>query len=104
MANIGNWENVDSGVTRKIHEPGKNIMMMEVEFETGAIGAKHSHPHEQLTYCLKGKMEFDIEGAITILSQGESIHIPSDAVHGVKALEPSSLLDTFNPLREDLLK
>lgn len=101
---IDTWENADPGVRRKIHKPGENLMMMEVEFETGAIGAEHSHPHEQLTYCLKGKLEFNVAGETIILSQGESLAIPSNAVHGVKALEPSSLLDTFNPLREDLLK
>jgi quercetin dioxygenase-like cupin family protein len=104
MDNIGEWKEVDSGVRRKIHQPGKHLMMMEVEFETGAIGAEHSHPHEQFTYCLAGKFEFNVGGKTVLLSKGETLYIPGDTLHGVTALEPGALLDTFTPLREDLLK
>ncbi|WP_100406462.1 cupin domain-containing protein [Bacillus solitudinis] len=104
MANIGEWEVVDKGVTRKIHQPGTHIMMMEVNFEKGGMGAEHSHPHEQFTYCLEGKLEFKVGEETVILSKGQSLHIPGDVIHGVIALEQSALLDTFTPLREDLLK
>lgn len=103
MSKIGEWEQVDPGVTRKIHKPGKGLMMMEVEFEEGGIGSEHSHPHEQMTYCLEGKLEFKVDGETVIVKKGDSLYIPSDIVHGVKALEKSRLLDTFTPLREDLL-
>jgi quercetin dioxygenase-like cupin family protein len=104
MAKIGIWEEVAPGVRRKIHLPGKALMVMEVHFETGAIGADHNHPHEQLSYCLKGRIEFQIEGAKTVIQTGETISIPCGANHGVLALEPTALLDVFTPLREDLLK
>lgn len=104
MAQIDAWEEVDVGVKRKIHPPGERLMMMEVRFETGAIGPEHSHPHEQYTYCLEGRLEFTVNGEKRILSRGETLHIPGNVRHGVKALEPSVLLDTFTPLREDLLK
>lgn len=104
MSSIGIWEEVGPGVKRKILPPGRKIMMMEVCFEKDATGAEHSHPHEQLSYCLKGRVEFNLEGKITVLQAGESIVVPGGSKHGVKALEPSALLDTFTPLREDLLK
>ncbi|WP_088102793.1 cupin domain-containing protein [Halalkalibacter urbisdiaboli] len=104
MANVGEWEVVNEKVKRKIHQPGDKLMMMEVEFDTGGIGDEHSHPHEQFTYCLKGKLEFTVAGEKVIVEKGDTLHIPSDVVHGVIALEPSALLDTFTPLREDLLK
>jgi quercetin dioxygenase-like cupin family protein len=103
MATIGDWEIVDKGVKRKIHPPGKQLMMMEVEFEAGGIGAEHSHPHEQYTYCLAGKFEFKVNGKTILLTKGETLHIPENAVHGVIALEKGALLDTFTPLREDLI-
>lgn len=104
MCPIGEWEPAEPGVKRKIFAPGKNLMMMEVHFEAGAEGYMHSHPHEQMSYCLKGTIEFTIEGEKTVVRAGETIVIPGGAKHGVKALEPSALLDTFTPLREDLLK
>ncbi|NIK76779.1 quercetin dioxygenase-like cupin family protein [Paenibacillus castaneae] len=103
MANIGEWENAEPGVKRKIFPPGQHLMMMEVHFEKGAEGYLHRHPHEQMSYCMKGSLEFYIDGQMTILRTGETITIPGDAEHGVKALEPAILLDTFTPLRKDLL-
>lgn len=103
MAAIGEWENAEPGVKRKVFAPGSSLMMMEVHFEEGAEGYLHRHPHEQMSYCLKGSFQFFIDGEMTVLKQGETITIPGNAEHGVKALEPSILLDAFTPLREDLL-
>ncbi|WP_409347066.1 cupin domain-containing protein [Paenibacillus sp. MBLB4367] len=103
MGKIGLWENAEPGVRRCILDAGKGIMMMEVHFEEGAQGYVHSHPHEQMTYCLKGSFEFTIDGVVHSLKAGGTIYIPSDAKHGCKALEPGALLDAFTPLREDLL-
>jgi quercetin dioxygenase-like cupin family protein len=103
MKSLGEWENAEPGVRRKIYPPGESLMMMEVHFEKGAEGYLHSHPHEQLSYCLKGRIQFTINGQVTVISQGETIFITSNAEHGVTALEPSALLDTFTPLRKDLL-
>lgn len=100
---VNQWEQAEPGVTRKIHEPGAQLMMMEVLFEEGAEGFAHSHPHEQLTYCLEGKLAFHIDGKEIIVEEGNSLRIPSNAIHGVKALTKSKLLDVFTPLREDLL-
>ncbi|GIO12655.1 cupin [Cohnella xylanilytica] len=104
MSASGEWENAEPGVRRKIFAPGASLMMMEVRFEAGAEGYEHSHPHEQLTYCLKGSFEFRIDGKKIVLRQGETLYIPSGARHGVTALEEGALLDSFTPLREDLLR
>lgn len=103
MSTIGSWQQAEPGVKRRIYPPGKTLMMMEVHFETGAEGYEHSHPHEQLTYVLRGRFEFRIEGEQYIVAAGETICIPSGAKHGVTALEAGALLDSFTPLREDLL-
>lgn len=104
MSNLGVWENAEPGVKRCILNGNGTLMMMEVHFEEGAEGYQHSHIHEQMSYCLKGKIRFTIDGKETVISQGETIYIPSNAKHGVTALEPSALLDVFTPIREDLLK
>lgn len=96
-------EPAEPGVKRRIFPPGESLMMMEVHFEAGAEGALHSHEHEQFTYCLEGELEFTVDGVTTLLSAGETLVIPSRAVHGCRALQPSKLLDAFTPLRMDLL-
>ncbi|OLS35555.1 cupin domain-containing protein [Bacillus sp. MRMR6] len=103
MGKINEWENAEPGVRRKIFTPGEGLMMMEVHFEKGAEGYEHSHVHEQMSYCLKGKIAFRIDGKETVITQGETIYIPSNARHGVTALVESVLLDTFTPVRRDLI-
>ena len=103
MCPIGEWEPAEPGVKRKIMPPGKELMMMEVHFEQGARGYEHQHPHEQMSYVMRGSFVFRINGQEIPVGEGETIVIPSHAVHGVTALEPGILLDCFTPLREDLL-
>lgn len=104
MSNIGVWENAEPGVKRKILNANGTLMMMEVHFEEGAQGYQHKHVHEQMSYCVQGSFRFTIDGVDTILKQGDTIYIPSNALHGTVALEPSILLDAFTPIREDLVK
>jgi quercetin dioxygenase-like cupin family protein len=103
MSKIGIWENAEPGVKRCILNAGEAIMMMEVHFEAGAEGYVHSHPHEQMTYCLKGSFEFNVDGVIHPLKAGETLRVPGNAKHGCRALEAGALLDAFTPLRKDLL-
>jgi quercetin dioxygenase-like cupin family protein len=42
-------------------------------------------------------------GQSRVLSKGESIHVPSNALHGAKAPEFGTLLDMLTPVHEDLL-
>lgn len=97
------WQPAEPGVRRKIVAAGTAIMGMLVEFEAGAEGAVHAHPHEQLTYVAKGELVFKIGDEERRVSEGDTVYIPSNALHGVRALTPATLFDTFTPLREDLL-
>lgn len=90
-------------VTRKIKAFGEKLMFVEVYFETGASGARHDHPHEQLTYCLDGEFEFTAGQKVSRLAAGDSILVPGGLAHEVKCLSKGRLLDAFSPPREDFL-
>jgi quercetin dioxygenase-like cupin family protein len=79
------------------------MMMVEVTFLKGAVGAPHRHIHEQVSYIAAGGFEFTIEGEMHVVRQGDSVYIPSDAEHGCRALEDSVIVDIFTPQREDFL-
>lgn len=96
--------NCEPGVTRKILSYSEEMMMCEITFEKGAKGNFHSHQHLQITYIAKGSFEFTIDGETKIVKQGDSVYMPSNAAHGVTALEDGILVDVFNPMREDFLK
>lgn len=91
------------GVTRKVLAYDKALMMCEVSFELGAQGNMHSHKHSQITYVAKGSFQFTVGEEIKIVSEGDSIFIPPNAIHGVTCLSEGKLIDVFNPMREDFV-
>lgn len=94
----------EPGVKRKILTYNEELMMCEITFEKGARGNTHSHPHQQITYIVKGSFEFTIDGVTSVVKQGDSLLMPANSVHGTIALEDSMLVDVFTPMREDFLK
>ena len=91
------------GVTRRILGYDKNVMLVSVEFEKGGVGAEHRHPHVQTSYVASGKFEVTIGGRMETLSAGDGFFVDPDIPHGVKCLEAGTLVDVFNPMREDFL-
>jgi len=93
-----------SGVSRKVLSHVDSMMMVEVHFIKGAVGEIHAHVHEQISYIIKGSFQLDIIGEKEIVKAGDTFYIDPDVLHGVLALEDSTILDVFTPQREDFLK
>ena len=92
------------GVQRKVLAYSKNLMTVELRFEKGAVGAPHSHPHEQIGYIISGKLVYQEEGQEDkILGTGDTYYVTPNVVHGVQILEDTKLLDIFTPMREDFV-
>ncbi len=83
---------------------GKQSMVMRVEMAQGAMAAPHSHPNEQISVVLQGEAEFTIGDEKQTLQAGDAVVIPGDVVHSVKALAACELIESFSPVREDLMK
>jgi len=96
-------EQVAEGVRRQILGYESNLMLVKIYFDKGAIGAPHSHPHQQISYVLKGKFEVEIADKKKNLKEGDSFIVPGDEIHGVVCLEEGILIDSFSPMREDFL-
>ena len=97
------WQDMGGGVKRKILSYDKNLMMVRVEFEKGAIGSLHKHPHIQMTNIDSGSFEVEIDGIKKVLHAGDVFYVHSNLVHGVVCLEKGALIDVFNPMREDFI-
>lgn len=91
------------GVSRRILGTGGTLMMVEVTFRRGGVGTPHTHVHEQVSYVAKGSFDFTLDGITRRLRVGDSVYIPSGAMHGTVALEDSVIVDVFTPIREDFL-
>lgn len=95
---------VGPGNQRKILAADGSLMAVEFSFAKGAVGAPHSHPHEQIGYIVKGSFEFVMDGQKDILHAGDSYYVKPNVVHGVVALEDGIIFDVFTPQREDFLQ
>ena len=92
-------------VTNRLLASGEKIMLVLVEIEEKGVIPVHSHPHEQMGMCLKGKAEFQTEEGKTILTKGMAYSLKGNEKHGVKPLSKGGavFLDIFSPPREDYL-
>lgn len=94
---------VDPGVFRQMLAHSPNVMMVKIDFEAGAVGNPHTHPHEQVTYIISGRFAFTNDGETREVTAGDSLYFAPDVLHGTKCLEAGSLVDVFTPCREDFL-
>jgi quercetin dioxygenase-like cupin family protein len=97
------WTPTADGNRRRVILHTDELMMVEFGFENGGVGALHSHPHVQSSYVAEGRFEVTIDGKTEIVEAGGAFIVPSNLVHGVKALEAGRLVDTFTPRRADFL-
>ena len=78
-------ETVGQGITRQI------------------LSYVHQHPHSQICYIESGRFLSLVNGKEQELDVGDSVIISPDTDHGISCIEAGSLLDIFNPVREDFL-
>jgi quercetin dioxygenase-like cupin family protein len=102
-AGEGEWTATSDGNRRRVLLHTDELMMVEFGFDKGGVGALHSHPHVQASYVAEGRFEVTIDGKTEILETGSSLIVPSNLIHGVKALEAGRLVDSFTPHRADFL-
>jgi quercetin dioxygenase-like cupin family protein len=97
-------ENAAPGVVRKVLAYCGGMMCVQNDFEKGAVGSVHSHPHTQITYVASGVFEFTIDGETRTVRQGDTMLKQDGIPHGCVCLEEGALLDFFTPMREDFIK
>lgn len=98
------WEVTAPGMKRKIMAYDESLMLVRVEFEKGAVGTLHSHPHTQISHVEAGAFEVEIAGEKKVLKAGDVFYVPPHAVHGAVCLEKGVLIDVFSPMREDFIQ
>jgi len=77
------------------------MTFVEWEIAAGSVLPEHSHPHEQVALVRSGELEITVGGVTSVLSAGMTGVIPPNVLHSGRALTDVSVLDVFNPIRED---
>jgi quercetin dioxygenase-like cupin family protein len=78
-------------------QAGREVVQVRVDFAPGAAFGAHTHPGEEVAYVLEGTLVYELEGKVIALKAGESLYIPSGAVHAAKNAgnQPAAELATY---------
>lgn len=76
-----------------VKKPTGNITLFA--FDEGEGLTEHSSPHEALVQLLDGKAEITIEGSPYNLQTGQSIILPANIPHSLKAKEKFKMMLTM---------
>jgi len=90
-------------LTRK-YISGEHMTLAKFFLKKGCIVQSHSHANEQLSTVLDGKMVFTIDGQKIVARSGHTVCIPPFSTHGVEALEDTTMLEVFSPIRKDWIE
>jgi quercetin dioxygenase-like cupin family protein len=111
VGTVDSWDRVSllpemAGLARRTLAATRS-MLMHCTCDEGAAVPRHEHPQEQFTIMLEGRLRFvtGAEGAENEFEAGEGdvVTIPPDVPHRADALAPSTWIDVFTPIREELL-
>jgi quercetin dioxygenase-like cupin family protein len=109
MAIKANWVKMSKvrggeGITRRVFS-GEKCMMVLNEIVPSTRSRLHHHPHEQLTYIIKGSAEFTLGDEVINLGEDDVVLVPPNVPHQleVTSTEPVLNLDVFAPIREEYL-
>jgi quercetin dioxygenase-like cupin family protein len=91
----------EAGMQRQVLAHNDELMLVRHYFDKGWVGARHSHPHHQLVYVVRGALRVDRGGEKFDVSAGDSFVVDGGVEHQASALEASEVLDVFTPVRED---
>ena len=97
-------EHPAAGIERQM-VVGEHLMICRFRFAPLLVTPEHTHPHEQMSMVVSGRVKFFVEGAVRIALPGDVLHFPSNCLHGATMLdEEVVLIDIFTPVREDFLE
>jgi quercetin dioxygenase-like cupin family protein len=91
----------EPGLRRQVMCHSPRMMLVRHRMEKGWVGARHSHPHEQMVYVASGRIAFEHPGGRFEVGPGDSFIVAGNVEHQASALEDSEVLDIFTPCRED---
>ena len=91
----------EPGLRRQVMSYSPSMMLVRHTMIKDWVGARHSHPHEQMVYIVRGRIRFEHPGGVFDVGPGDSFLVPGNVEHQASALEDSEVLDIFTPMRED---
>jgi len=88
---------------RKVHTSipatGESCQLLWAKFEPGGIYELHSHPHEQMSVIVSGRMRLTVGDEVRDIGPGDMWYAPANVKHGGEILgdEPVVFIDVYAP-------
>ncbi len=82
---------------------GEKAMVAQLGLSKDCMVPLHHHESEQISVVLQGAMKFELDGRELIVRGGEVLVIPSNLPHSALAIEDSTVIEVFSPIRHDWL-
>ena len=95
-------EQVTPMITRRVLS-GDKTMIVWWTMKAGAHAGAHKHPHEQIFWMLKGRMDFRLGDEKRSCGPGDVGVIPGNVEHEAWFPEDTEVIDVFAPRREEFL-
>ncbi len=93
----------EPGLTRMVGAYNDKLFLAEHRMEKGWVGARHSHPHDQIVYVISGRLKVTCGDETFEVGAGDSFVVRGGIEHQAAALESSHVIDVFTPCRHDYL-
>jgi quercetin dioxygenase-like cupin family protein len=91
------------GIRMKTLAYGEKTLLSEFLLDAGSLLPRHSHPHEQTGYLVRGRIRLTVGGQTHEVGPGDSWSIPGGTDHSAEVLEDALAIEVFSPVREDYL-
>ena len=96
------WERINEKIQRRVLA-GSNGMIVWWKLKAGAHATAHQHPHEQIVWMLRGRMDFRMGNERRSMIEGDVAVIAGNVEHEGFFPEDTEVIDFFAPPREDFL-
>jgi len=91
----------ESGLVRRVGAYNDKLLLAEHRMEKDWVGSRHSHPHEQIVYIVRGHLRVTIGETTFDARAGDSFVVRGGVEHQASALSESLVIDIFTPCRND---
>ena len=96
------WERINDKIERRVISGDQGVIVWW-KLKARARAASHQHPHEQIVWMLKGRMDFRIGSVQRSMIAGDIAVIPGNIEHEGFFPEDTEVVDVFAPPRADFL-
>ncbi|MBW2543854.1 MAG: cupin domain-containing protein [Deltaproteobacteria bacterium] len=84
---------------------GGHLQLIWVKFDPDGHYPMHSHPHEQISVMLRGRMRLTVGEEVDEIGPGDMWYVPASVAHGGELLgdDPVVFVDVYGPPSDSIV-